>query len=77
MVRTQILLSPTHYHFLKKRSKETGESISSIVRRSIDLAMAPIPEAKDKALALLGAFEADVDDASVRHDFYLGRGEPE
>jgi len=76
MVRAQILLTTKHYHFLKERSRETGESISSIVRKSLDLAMAPATDARERAISLLGKFEADVDDASIKHDYYLGGGKP-
>jgi len=36
MIRTQISLTTTQYNYLKERSGQTGESLSSMIRRSIE-----------------------------------------
>jgi hypothetical protein len=73
MVRAQVLLTERHYHYLKKLSRSGGESLSAIVRRCIDAAMAPEPGVRERALALLGAFHdrEGRTDVSRNHDAYL------
>ena len=36
MIRTQISLTTTQYSYLKERSDQTGESLSSMIRRAIE-----------------------------------------
>ncbi len=36
MIRTQISLTTTQYNYLKERSDQTGESLSSMIRRAIE-----------------------------------------
>jgi len=76
MVRTQVLLDEDQYEFLKDRSRETGESVSSIVRRSVERLRRSDVSLKQRAIQLLGAFEADRTDVSVRHDEYFAGVKP-
>lgn len=71
MVRTQILLEPDQYEFLKERSKETGESLSALIREAVDQLRDDTAPLRQRAKELLGAFEADRDDVSLRHDEYF------
>ncbi len=71
MIRTQIQLDEAQYRFLKERSRTTGESLASLIRRAVDrmrLSEAPL---RERARKLVGAFEADVADLSARHDEYF------
>lgn len=75
MVRTQVLLTEKHRHYLKRLSRRTGESLSSIVRRSLDRMMPPEPPDADlrkRALALVGAFhdKEGKTDVAENHDKY-------
>lgn len=71
MIRTQVLLEETQYRYLKQRSRETGESLSQLVRDAVDRMSVHDAPLRERALALLGAFEADRDDVSLRHDDYF------
>lgn len=71
MVRTQILLEPDQYEFLKERSKETGESLSALIREAVDQLRDDTVPLRQRAKELLGAFKADRDDVSLRHDEYF------
>ena len=71
MVRTQILFQEDQYQFLKARSRETGTSISALVRDIVERLRRSEPPRRQQAIQLLGAFEADHDDVSIRHDEYL------
>ncbi len=76
MVRTQVLLKEDQYQFLKDRSRETGNSISALVRESVDCLRGNAAPLKQRAIELLGAFEADRSDVSIRHDEYFPGPEP-
>ena len=71
MVRAQILFQEDQYQFLKARSRETGTSISALVRDIVEHLRRNQPPLRQQAIQLLGAFEADRDDVSIRHDEYL------
>jgi len=71
MVRTQISLTEEQHRFLKEMSHETGESLSSLIRRAVENLRDEHLARARRALELLGAFKADKKDVSVRHDHYL------
>jgi hypothetical protein len=71
MVRTQILLEPHQYAYLKHRSEETGQSLSRLVRQAVDRLSRDEDPVRERALRLLGAFASDTGDISERHDEYF------
>lgn len=71
MVRAQVLLEEDQYRFLKERATSTGSSISAVLRDSVELMRSDEAARRRQALDLLGAFEADRTDVSLRHDEYL------
>ncbi|MBF0500088.1 MAG: hypothetical protein HQM09_08145 [Candidatus Riflebacteria bacterium] len=75
MNRTQISLTEEQHRFLVEVSHQSGESISEIIRRAVDRLRAENDVPNRKALRLIGAFEADRPDVSIRHDEFLW-GEP-
>ena len=74
MIRTQIQFEKKTYESLKTKSKETGKSISEIVRRSLDQAI----ESQEsdlkwaRALNSLGKFASGLDNLAEKHDEHLG-----
>ncbi|NLI76566.1 MAG: ribbon-helix-helix domain-containing protein [Candidatus Riflebacteria bacterium] len=77
MTRTQITLTEEQYRFLTDYSRQTGESLSSIIRRAVDRLRSQEEPPNRRVLGLIGAFQADRTDISVRHDEILWRAEPE
>ncbi len=77
MTRTQITLTEEQYRFLTDFSRQTGESLSSIIRRAVDRLRAQEEPPNRRVLGLIGAFQADRDDVSLRHDEILWGSEPE
>jgi hypothetical protein len=75
MIRTQISLTESQYRYLKEASRESGVSLSSLVREAVSGLMRSQRESRRQALEILGSFVADRDDVSVRHDEYLHGGE--
>jgi hypothetical protein len=75
MIRTQISLTEEQHHYLKTTAGATGESLSAILRRALDEHRRRRDRPVERALAVLGAFEADRDDVSERHDEYLAMEE--
>ena len=74
MIRTQIQFEKKTYEKLKARSKASGDSISEIVRRSLDTTIEK-QEAEQKwarAFQSMGKFESGLSDLSEKHDEYLG-----
>lgn len=71
MIRTQISLSEEQYRFLKSLSRESGESVSGLIRQAVEELRDARSQSLEQALALLGSFEADRDDVSVRHGEYF------
>lgn len=71
MTRTQISLTEDQYRFLAECSRQTGESLSAIVRRAIDRLRAQEEPPRRRLLALIGAYEADRSDVAERHDEIL------
>ena len=74
MMRTQIQLESQTYEKLKARSKESGKSISEIVRRSLDQTIES-QEADLKwlrALNSMGKFSSGLNNLAEKHDEHLG-----
>lgn len=72
MVKAEVLFTEGEYERLKKKSQETGKTLSEVVREAVAgfLESRSQPR-RDRALALIGAFEAERSDISVRHDEFL------
>lgn len=71
MNRTQISLTDDQHRFLVEASRQSGESISEIIRRAVDRLRAENSTPNQRALRLIGAFQADRHDVSIRHDDFL------
>lgn len=71
MPRTQITLTDDQYQFLVEFSRQSGKSISSIIRKAVDHLRAEEKTPNRMVLKLVGAFEADRPDISVHHDEVL------
>lgn len=71
MVRTQISLTLEQAEFLKTVSARRHRSVSAVIREAVDDLKRREKSPIEKALALLGAFEADQTDVSARHDAYF------
>ena len=74
MIRTQIQFEKKAYESLKTKSKETGKSISEIVRRSLDQTI----ESQEtdlkwrRALQSMGKFSSGLNNLAEKHDEHLG-----
>lgn len=74
MIRTQIQFEKKTYEKLKARSKASGDSISEIVRRSLDTTI-EMQEAEQKwarAFQSAGKFQSGFKDLAEKHDEHLG-----
>ena len=74
MIRTQIQFQKKTYESLKTKSKETGKSISEIVRRSLDQTIESqgCDQKWARALSSLGKFASGFDNLAEKHDEHLG-----
>ena len=74
MIRTQIQFQKKTYESLKTQSKETGKSISEIVRRSLDQTIESheCDQKWARALNSLGKFTSGLDNLAEKHDEHLG-----
>ena len=74
MIRTQIQFEKKAYESLKTKSKETGKSISEIVRRSLDQTIESqgCDQKWARALNSLGKFASGLDNLAEKHDEHLG-----
>jgi metal-responsive CopG/Arc/MetJ family transcriptional regulator len=74
MIRIQIQLEKKIYEKLKARSKASGDSISEIVRRSLDstIARQKTDHKWSRAFQSLGKFESGLKDLAEKHDEHLG-----
>ena len=74
MIRTQIQFQKKTYESLKTKSKETGKSISEIVRRSLDQTIESqgCDQKWARALNSLGKFTSGLDNLAEKHDEHLG-----
>ena len=74
MIRTQIQFEKKAYESLKTKSKETGKSISEIVRKSLDQTI----ESQEtdlkwrRALQSMGKFSSGLNNLAEKHDEHLG-----
>jgi len=74
MIRTQIQFEKKIYEKLKARSKASGDSISEIVRRSLDSTIdrQESDQIWARALSSLGKFASGLDNLAEKHDEHLG-----
>ena len=74
MIRTQIQFQKKTYESLKTKSKETGKSISEIVRRSLDqtIESQETDQKWARALSSLGKFTSGLNNLAEKHDEHLG-----
>lgn len=74
MIRTQIQFQKKTYENLKTKSKETGKSISEIVRRSLDqtIELQECDQKWARALNSLGKFSSGLNNLAEKHDEHLG-----
>ena len=71
MVRTQISLTEEQYRFLKDEARHTGQSLSALIRKALEQYRSSADTPRQRALDLLGSFEADREDVSIHHDRYF------
>jgi len=71
MVRTQISLTKEQHAYLKELARRRGQSLSELVREAVDRLRAQSPSPVERAVSLIGAFEADRTDVSEHHDDYF------
>ena len=73
MVRTQIQFEKETYGVLQDTAKSRGESISSLVRKSVEsyLRESKKTGAWERALAAPGRFHSGLKNLSTHHDQYL------
>jgi len=74
MIRTQIQFQKNTYESLKTKSKETGKSISEIVRRSLDqtIESQECDQKWARALSSMGKFSSGLNNLAEKHDEHLG-----
>ena len=74
MLRAQIQFKEAMYEKLKDLSKQSGKSISDIVRRSLDetLEKQAVEEKWVRALQSAGNFQSGLNDLAEKHDEHLG-----
>jgi len=74
MIRTQIQFQKNTYESLKTKSKETGKSISEIVRRSLDQTIESqgCDQKWARALSSMGKFSSGLNNLAEKHDEHLG-----
>ena len=74
MIRTQIQFEKKIYEKLKAKSKASGDSISEIVRRSLDSTIdhQESDQIWARAFQSLGKFESGLKDLAEKHDEHLG-----
>ena len=73
MIRTQIQFEQQTYEKLKAKSKESGKSISEIVRQSLDRTIESQESGLKwgRALKSIGKFSSGLNDLAERHDEHL------
>jgi len=76
MVRTQVLLTEHQHTVLKDLSRESGLSLSALVRQAVEKMFEERTRARLTSIdSLLGAFEGGPSDVAENHDHYLWGGE--
>jgi hypothetical protein len=76
VIRTQIQLTEEQSETLKAMAREKGMSVAELIRRSIDsfirsTGQLTLDEKRQRALSIVGQFQAEVTDLSAEHDRYL------
>jgi hypothetical protein len=73
MIRSQIQFDEATYLKLRTAAKESGESISSIARHSVEhgLDKGAKYQAWARALSSIGKFDSGLRDLAEKHDQYL------
>ena len=71
MIRTQIMLTEEQHAYLKELARQTGRSLSDLIRQAIEEQRSKNPTPVERIIALIGAFEDDRGDVSERHDDYF------
>lgn len=75
MIRTQIQLSEPQYRRLKALSAAQRRSLSDLIREAVDAHLSHGPASRAAlyrdASAVIGRYQADVEDAAEGHDRYL------
>lgn len=76
MVRTQIQLTETQMHTLKRLAADRGVSVAALIRQSVDLLVRTAgvvddEEQRQRALAIVGRFHSGRSDLAAEHDRYL------
>ena len=75
MIRTQVQINEDQIKWLKDKARETGVSVSHLIRKSVDLYRSQedrLPmDRKEKAIAAMGRFASGQSDVASRHDHYL------
>jgi plasmid stability protein len=73
--RTQVYFPEELYKRLKKRAKQEGKSVASLIREASERYLKEEEEKidweNDPLLKAIGFCKADVDDLSINHDHYL------
>jgi hypothetical protein len=74
MIRAQIQFKESMYETLKKQSKQSGKSVSDIVRRSLDetLEKQAVEQKWARAFQSAGKFQSGLKDLAEKHDAHLG-----
>lgn len=67
----QLYLESHQYQVLKMLARQSGLSLASLVRRSIDRYLSELPVDEDPALQIIGLGRSGRGDLSVQHDSYL------
>lgn len=74
LVRMQIQLTPSQSERIKALARQTGSSISELVRKGVDCILekdVDMAERRKKALAIVGKYESERVDVSEKHDKYI------
>ena len=76
VIRTQIQLTEEQSEMLKAISQKKGVSMAELIRQSIDSFIRAsgelsLDKKRQRALAVVGQFRADITDLSTDHDHYL------
>jgi hypothetical protein len=76
MIRTQVQLTETHMHMLKRLATERRVSIAALIRESVDLlirtaGLVDEEERRRRALEAAGRFHSGQPDLAAEHDRYL------
>lgn len=68
MPTAHVAIEPDQYEFLMEKAKSTGQPVAELVHRAIERLRRDDEDLRKRAVSLLGAFEAEENDLSIRHD---------